>query len=250
MYSPDGKKIANISDQTGQDEIWMSDADGGNRVRVTNLNGPPMTRLRWSPDSKTILFDARGDRGPDLYTVPAAAGGKPNRLLLGSWNASWSHDGKRIYFDSRGQIWKATADGGSPEALSKQFGAAQPQESLDGKYVYYRFRRTLWRVPVAGGEDEEEEAIVPEYDLLPSTTIQITRNGVYYAEFQRSTRSPVISFYDFSTEKNSIAFRIKNWNFGFGNQGYLFSISPDGKYILYPRVDQSQTDLMLVENFR
>ncbi|SPE32776.1 Peptidase S9B, dipeptidylpeptidase IV domain protein [Candidatus Sulfopaludibacter sp. SbA6] len=244
-YSPDGKKIADISDQTGADEIWVSDADGGNRVQVTRLNGPSIGRLRWSPDGKTILYDARGDRGQDLYTVAAAAGAKPSRLLLGSGNASWSRDGKRIYYDSRGQIWKAAANGGSPELLTRDFGAAQPVESWDGKYVYYRMRRSFWRVPVEGGE--AEEAIIPEHDLLWSTTLQISRKGAYYAEFQRSMRSWVISFYDFATKRSSTVFELKNADFG---QGHLFSVSPDGKYILFPRVDQSQTDLMLVENFR
>src|SRR5262249_47233831 len=80
MYSPDGRKIADISEESGSDEIWLCDADGGNRVRVTNFNGPPMSRLRWSPDSKTILFDVRGDLGQDLYAVAAVPGAKPKRL--------------------------------------------------------------------------------------------------------------------------------------------------------------------------
>ncbi len=245
-WSPDGKRIGDISDQTGNDEIWVSDADGGNRTQVTHLNGPPIGRFRWSPDGKTLLFDARGERGQDLYTIPVA-GGKPTRVLLGSGNASWSHDGKTIYFSSRGQIWKADYHGGNPEPILKdrEMGPAQPVESPDGKYVYFRTRRSFWRVPATGGE--AEEAIVPEHDLGWVTTLQLTKKGAYYVELQRSVRSLVVSFYDFATKKSSVVFRLNSWDLGSGHQ---FSVSPDGKYILYPKTDQSQTDLMLVQNFR
>ena len=248
VYSPDGTRIANIGDQTGSDEIYLCAAEGGNCVQLTRLNGSRIGRLRWSPDGKSLIFDASSDHGSEVFLMTAAPGSKPTRVLLNAGNASISNDGKRIYFQSRGQLWKATIQGANPETIVRQMDAGQPVESADGKWIFFRSGRSFYRVPAGGGE--AEEAIVPDHDLMWTTTIQTAKKGVYYAEWERSKRSMVVSFYDFATKKSSVVFRMKDQRgFDFGG-GSTFSVSPDGKYVLYARVDQSQTNLMLVDNFR
>jgi Tol biopolymer transport system component len=243
-YSPDGKTIADISDQTGNDEIWLSDDHGDNRVQVTSFKGPELARIRWSPDGKSLIFDTRGEENNELYIVPATAAGKPVRVQLDALNGSWSHDGKSIYFQSRNHIWKSAANGGEPQQLSPTDEAAQPVESVDGKYIYFRNRRAFWRVPVGGGD--AEKTIVPEHDLMWSTTLQPSKQGMYYFEWERSANEPVVSFFDFAEKKSSVIFHVKHG----GGRDATFSVSPDGTHILYARVDQSQTNLEVVENFR
>jgi Tol biopolymer transport system component len=245
-YSPDGKKIADVSDQTGSDEIWFCDLDGSNRVQATHFNGPNLARVRWSRDSKFLIFDVQSDHGTDLYTMPADPNGKVARVTFDALNGSFSNDGKSVYFQSRNHIFKSGLDGGSPQQIGERGGSAQPVETLDGEYIYYRNRRTFWRIPAKGGE--EEEAFIPEHDLMWSTTIQMTPKGMYFLEFSRNNRQMVVSFYDFETKKSDIVFRMKE-NDNVGPEA-SYSISPDGKTILYARVDQSQTNFVVVENFR
>jgi hypothetical protein len=73
--------------------------------------------------------------------------------------------------------------------------------------------------------------------------MQAAPKGLYYVERVRGPRAQAISFFDTGTKKSSVAFRAT------GDLS-AFSISPDGKYVLYPRVDSSETSLMLVEGFK
>jgi hypothetical protein len=53
-----------------------------------------------------------------------------------------------------------------------------------------------------------------------------------------------VCFYDFTTHKSSTVFETEVMDFS------GVALSPDGKYIVYPRVDQTETNLMLVEGFQ
>jgi tricorn protease len=56
-WSPDGRHIAYISDESGEYEIWMVDAkDAGSKVKLTSHKDGYRHTLRWSPDSKKIAF--------------------------------------------------------------------------------------------------------------------------------------------------------------------------------------------------
>ena len=239
--SPDGTKLADVSEQSGAPEIWVGATGGGDRVQLTHLDGPRMRNPRWSPDGSTILFETRGQNGVQTYTVPAA-GGRVKRVLGDAGEASWSRDGKSIFYSIGPVIWRADADGANSKQLTQRFGSGFPEQSADGKWVYYWSRRTIWRVPSEGGK--EEEFVVPEHDLVRAPMVAV-KTGLYYSEFDRTQRSLVVSFYDFADGKSHTVLRVRDGDFG-----EPFSISPDGKWALYAKTDRRQTALALLENFR
>jgi Tol biopolymer transport system component len=243
-YSPDALKIATVSEEADSQEIFLQDADGKNRVQITHMNRPWINHVRWSADSKQLIFETRGDQGSDVYVMGAVPGAQPARVATSAGDASFSQNGKSIYYQSRGQIWRAGVNGSNPVVIvPMRGGVSQPMETLDGKYVIFRMRRSLWRIPATGGEPEE--FLVPEQDML-WTSIQPAKKGIYFMVWERSTRGTAVVYYDYATKKSTPLTRSS----GFDRGGAAFSVSPDGKYILYPKVDRSQTNLMLVESFK
>jgi len=62
-WSPDGSKIAFMSDRDGGDiEIYVMNADGSHQTRLTNSPGRD-AHPSWSPDGKNIYFQSPRDGG-------------------------------------------------------------------------------------------------------------------------------------------------------------------------------------------
>ena len=63
-YSPDGARVAFTSTRSGVEEIWIANRDGSDPQQVTPMGGPQCSNPRWSPDGRTILFNARREARP------------------------------------------------------------------------------------------------------------------------------------------------------------------------------------------
>ena len=97
-WSPDGKKIAFVSDRHNRaNHIYVMDSDGQNLIRLTNKAASRWPA--WSPDGKKIVYV----RGLDLWVMDAD-GGNQKQLTHVGWNSypAWSPDGVRIAFAS---VW-------------------------------------------------------------------------------------------------------------------------------------------------
>src|SRR6185436_13269395 len=72
QYSPDGKRIVFYSNRSGQNQIWLCDADGSRATQLTSMTGTITGTPRWSPDSQRISFDSNTGGDWQIYVMDTA----------------------------------------------------------------------------------------------------------------------------------------------------------------------------------
>ena len=241
------------STRAGTLELWLFNAEGSDAVQLTALGATATGSPRWSPDGHEIVFDSTVSGNFDLYAIDAA-GGKPRRLTNDSAVdavASYSRNGHWIYFMSdrtgRPEIWKIPAGGGEAIQMTKN-GGYVAFESPDGKMLYYSKElviSTLWKMPVEGGVETQVLKSVLGFGFAMS------QKGIYFEHVQNDStwqfgREGITASVDlllFKTGKLKPVAKIdRPLTFG-------LSVSPDERYLLYSELDQSGTDLMMIEGF-
>jgi DNA-binding winged helix-turn-helix (wHTH) protein len=239
--SPDGKKLAFMSDRSGSLEIWTSNLDGSSLRKLTNLGscGSP----RWSPDGRWIAFDAKRTGPPAVLVVPAEGGPAIAVVENESENMvpNWSIDGRWIYFASSrngdDQVWKVPAQGGKPMQVTRQGGFAAI-ESYDGRTIYYAKTRVenpeIWQVPAQGGA---EMLVSPLLRPGMWANWAVTQKGILFLSSEVG-ESNLLEFFDFATQGvRSIG--------TLDRPSFWLSASSDGKSAWYTEGEQQVTDAAL-----
>jgi hypothetical protein len=142
------------------------------------------------------------------------------------------------------QIWKVPADGGPTVQVTRQ-GGFEGFESTDGKYFYYAKGRAMpgiWRVPVAGGE---ESLVLDQHQSGLWRYWSVVDKGIYFATAEVPSH-PIVEYYSFENNKTTLVARLDKPLF---KTDPGLAVSPNGQSILIVQMDQSGSDIRLMENF-
>lgn len=107
IWSPDGTRIAYIfRDNVDTQDIYMQQANGSGRVRLTNGFQGTIQSMAWSPNSEMLLLQANrgwGEGREDIYVIDVSSL-ETLRLTQHEFydgEPSWSPDSTRIAFVSQ-----------------------------------------------------------------------------------------------------------------------------------------------------
>jgi len=155
------------------DGIWVSDASGRHRRRLTHDGGFDPT---FSPDGSQIAYRLllAADDG-EIWVMDAAGGGMHDLVNdpdFSDWGPAWSPDGRLIAYDSNRRvglaIWLMNADGSDQRIITHGHGE-YPSWSPDGTRITYA-GGDYYDIHVVDVSGSNDRAITksPAYDMGPA----------------------------------------------------------------------------------
>lgn len=177
-WSPDGRKLAYVSFETGKPVVYIHELASGQRSQIASfpgLNSAPA----WSLDGRSLLLTLSKDGNAEIYKMDIAS--RSLTRLTNHWSidteANWGSDGRSIFFtsDRSGgpQVYYKESESAEPRRIT--FGSrynARPRPSNDGEYVYYVHQRDgAFHIARTNLETGEETALTrTQLDESPSVS--------------------------------------------------------------------------------
>lgn len=255
VYSPDGTRLAWVSDSSGREEVWVAPADGGPTERISEVDALKQG-IAWAPDGKSLAYTA-SDSKLRLYATDTRRTTELVTSRYGNIGAPvWSPDGKWISYarsdeDRTPDLYMVAAAGGPERRVTfDSYNDSGPEFSPDGRTLY--FRRTdgvqsglggpalaqLWAVGLerlAYDPDDADSRPADDTTRRSARSAPPREIAVDWPGLERRTRrltNMPFSVSDFvvAPDGRSIVFATQE-QVGARTSGALFTIGADGRRV-------------------
>ena len=207
-YSPNGRRIAFVSDQSGSDNLWIADADGSNAKPLTNDERHLFVSPEWLSDGQSLvvtkttdvinrpqefhlfLYHTGGGSGVQLTGSDVPEGGENDYRVQAHMGAAFGLDDESLYLSaasSRGYgNWQISVldrtTGRIYQMTHEPQSAMRPVLSPDGKNLVYVTRHdgmtALKLIQLGSGDerwlvmdiDRDGQEALPTRDLYPGAS--------------------------------------------------------------------------------
>ena len=152
--SPDGRYVAYVADEAGQQSVWIGQVAASSQVQIIAPAAVQYRGLSFTPDGEFLYFVAFGqnDSNGALYQLPAL-GGAPRKILANIQSPiTLSPDGKQLAFVRSSSLKEnglvvVQIDSSQPRELAKHsspdfFSTMAPAWSPDGSLVACVYQNT------------------------------------------------------------------------------------------------------------
>ena len=189
-FSPDGSRIAFVSQRDGNSEIYVMNADGTGSTRITN-DPQPDGRPVFTADGQSLVFHSARTAGKQQIWVVNIDGSGLTQLTRDSVNASptVSPDGQTIAYVSMrnkdADIWLMARDGSNQRQFTRgtQQRESEPRFLRDGTLAYLVERR----------ENNRTVQQVMRADLATGATTALTGTDLAIASFAISPAGDLVA---------------------------------------------------------
>ena len=189
-WSPDGKKLAYVSFESGKPAIFVHELRTGQRTKVADFRGLNSAPT-WSADGQSLLMTLSKDGNAEIYKMNLQT--QKVTKLTSHWaidtEAAWDSSGEGVFFtsDRAGgpQMYYLAQPGAEPRRIT--FGSrynARPRPDSKGEYVYYVHQRDGAFLIARTNLKNDEETVLTRTESDESPSVSPNGRMLIYATKQ------------------------------------------------------------------